>query len=90
VKSIYFDQKEKKGYFSDEEYVKNKKIKRQNTSCSFNSGRLTLFLVSVPIFKFFDKRALNDELESRFQTVFANVTEYKDSQLMLAVIQAST
>lgn len=68
---------------------KTKEIKRQNVSWSFSSRRLTLFSGAAPIFRFFDKLGLISELESRFHTVTANATKYRDSQLMLAVILAS-
>lgn len=68
---------------------KKQRIKSENIECSFTSRHLTMYSGLAPLFKFFDKIRLYDELDNYFQTSMLNATKYKDSQLMLSVIAAS-
>lgn len=65
------------------------KVKTENIQFSFTSKRLTMFSGLAPLFKFFDKIELIEELDNHFHTPMTNATKYKNSQLMLAVITAS-
>jgi hypothetical protein len=53
-----------KATFPMKDKRKTKEIKRQNISRSFSNGRLTLFSVTAPICRFFDKPGPNGELVS--------------------------
>jgi hypothetical protein len=68
---------------------KKQRIQLENIDYSFTSKRLTLYSGLAPLFTFFDKIKLTDELEKHFNTPMSNATKYKNSQLMLSVIAAS-
>lgn len=68
---------------------KNQRIKPEKIDYSFTSKRLTMYSGLAPLFKFFDKVRLFDELDKHFQTPTSNAKKYENSQLMLAVIAAS-
>lgn len=68
---------------------KKQRIKPENINYSFTSKRLTMFSGLAPIFKFFEKIRLFDELDEHFTMPISNATKYKNSQLMLSVILAS-
>ena len=68
---------------------KKQRVKLENIDYSFTGNNLTMFSGLAPLFKFFDKIRLHDELDKHFQTSMSNATKHKSSQLMLSVIAAS-
>lgn len=68
---------------------KKQRIKSKIINYSFTSSHLTMFSGLAPIYKFFDKIGLHDELDLHFRTEQTNALKYQNSQLMLSVIAAS-